>query len=66
MAKKMCKCAICGIEFDRNAIQAVRHGARRYSHRTCEPNNTDLVPMEGKTNDPELQKLKDLVKYKEV
>ena len=61
MAKKMCKCAICGIEFDRNAIQAVRHGARRYSHQTCEPNNTDLVPMEGGANDPELKKLKDYI-----
>ena len=61
MAKKMCKCAICGIEFDRNAIQAVRHSARRYSHQTCEPNNTDLVPMEGGANDPELKKLKDYI-----
>ena len=54
MAKKMCKCAICGKEFDRNAIQAVRHGARRYSHWTCEPNG-ELVPMEKK--DEDLQKL---------
>ena len=54
MAKKMCKCAICGIEFDRNAIQAVRHGARRYSHWTCEPDG-ELVPMEKK--DEDLQKL---------
>lgn len=50
----MCKCAICGIEFDRNAIQAVRHGARRYSHWTCEPDG-ELVPMEKK--DEDLQKL---------
>ena len=54
MAKKMCKCAICGKEFDRNAIQAVRHGARRYSHWTCEPDG-ELVPMEKK--DEDLQKL---------
>ena len=54
MAKKMCKCAICGKEFDRNAIQAVRHGARRYSHWTCKPNG-ELVPMEKK--DEDLQKL---------
>ena len=60
MAKKMCKCAICGIEFDRNAIQAVRHVARRYSHQTCEPDG-ELVPMEGGANDPELQKLKDYI-----
>ena len=50
----MCKCAICGKEFDRNAIQAVRHGARRYSHWTCEPDG-ELVPMEKK--DEDLQKL---------
>ena len=50
----MCKCAICGKEFDRNAVQAVRHGARRYSHWTCEPNG-ELVPMEKK--DEDLQKL---------
>ena len=54
MAKKMCKCAICGKEFDRNAIQAVRHGARRYSHWACEPDG-ELVPMEKK--DEDLQKL---------
>ena len=54
MAKKMCKCAICGKEFDRNAVQAVRHGARRYSHWTCEPDG-ELVPMEKK--DEDLQKL---------
>ena len=50
----MCKCAICGKEFDRNAIQAVRHGARRYSHWACEPDG-ELVPMEKK--DEDLQKL---------
>ena len=59
MAKKMCKCAICGKEFDRNAVQAVRHGARRYSHWTCEPNG-ELVPMENKI-DPELDKLNNYI-----
>ena len=59
MAKKMCKCAICGKEFDRNAIQAVRHGARRYSHWTCEPDG-ELVPMENKI-DPELDKLNNYI-----
>lgn len=57
MAKKMCKCAICGKEFDRNAIQAVKHGARRYSHATCEPDNTDFVPL-GDAVDPDLEELK--------
>ena len=55
----MCKCAICGKEFDRNAIQAVRHGARRYSHWTCEPDG-ELVPMENKI-DPELDKLNNYI-----
>lgn len=31
------KCAICGQEFNRDKIQAVKHSARRYSHFTCEP-----------------------------
>jgi len=39
------KCAICGIEFDRDNEQAVRHGARRYSHAACEPDNKDFVPL---------------------
>ena len=56
----MVKRGVCGIEFDRNAIQAVRHGARRYSHQTCEPDG-ELVPMESGANDPELQKLKDYI-----
>ena len=55
----MCKCAICGKEFDRNAIQAVRHGARRYSHWTCEPDG-ELAPMENKI-DPELDKLNNYI-----
>lgn len=46
MAARYCICAICGQRFDRNSIQAVRHGARRYSHATCEPENTDFVSME--------------------
>jgi hypothetical protein len=39
------KCAICGANFDRDNEQAVRHGARRYSHATCEPDNKDFVPL---------------------
>lgn len=61
MAKKMCKCAICGIQFDRNAIQAVRHGARRYAHRDCFPEG-ELVPMEkSTTEDPDLITLKNYI-----
>lgn len=46
MAVKYCICAICHQKFDRNKIQAVVHGPRRYSHATCEPDNQNFVPME--------------------
>ena len=36
------KCIICGQSFDRDKVQAVRVGARRYAHQTCDPNNTNL------------------------
>lgn len=39
------KCSICGETFDRDKIQAVRTGPRRYAHASCDPNNTDLVPL---------------------
>ena len=55
-------CAICGKKFDRDSIQAVRHGARRYSHALCEPDNTDFVPLVQKPEeDPDLKKLKDYI-----
>lgn len=61
MAKKMCKCAICGIEFDRNSIQAVKHSARRYAHKDCFPEG-ELVPMEkSATEDPDLIALKNYI-----
>lgn len=44
MAKHVVKCAICGEMFDLNSVQGVRHGARRYSHQTCEPNG-EIVPL---------------------
>ena len=57
----MCKCAICGVEFDRNAIQAVKHGARRYAHRDCFQEG-ELVPMEkSATEDPDLIALKNYI-----
>ena len=40
-----CKCPKCGIEFDRDKIQAVRVSARRYGHATCYPDNKDLIPL---------------------
>ena len=39
------KCIICGQSFDRDKVQAVRVGARRYAHQTCDPNNTNLEPL---------------------
>ena len=61
MAKKMCKCAICGIEFDRNSEQAVRSGARRYAHFKCKKDG-ELVPMETSSSiDPDLKALNEYI-----
>jgi len=62
MAKHNVKCAICGETFDTNLVQAVKHGARRYSHATCEPDNKDFIPMEVKVEDKDLTALKDYIK----
>lgn len=56
-------CAICGKRFDRDSVQAVKHGARRYSHYACEPNG-ELVPLVKKEKDPDLVKLEDYIKQK--
>lgn len=57
------KCAICGEVFDRDKIQAVKHGARRYAHLRCKPDG-ELVTVE---TDPEKikeqQALNDLEMY---
>ena len=55
------KCSICGCTFDRDKIQAVKTGARRYAHATCDPNNKDLVPLLTKEEDPDLTKLKEYI-----
>ena len=55
------KCSICGVQFDRDKIQAVRTGARRYAHQTCDPNNTELVPLEIKEEDKDLKALRDYI-----
>jgi hypothetical protein len=52
------KCSICGKIFDRDQVQAVRTGARRYAHATCDPTNEDLVPLNKPEEDPDLVKLK--------
>lgn len=60
MAKKiLCKCSVCGESFDRNRIQAVKSGARRYAHQTCLPAG-ELVPMERSLEDePDYQQIID-------
>lgn len=64
MAKKICKCAICGIEFDRNSIQAVKHGARRYAHQSCYPEGEPVPMEESPASDPELKKLMEYISQK--
>lgn len=52
-----CTCPKCGKKFDRDKIQAVRIGARRYGHQTCYPDNTQLVPLSAGVNPEEEQLL---------
>lgn len=54
------KCSVCGIEFDRDRIQAVRVSARRYAHYECKP-ECELVPLAEKV-DPDQEKLINYVK----
>jgi len=64
LVKHIVKCAICNKQFDTNVIQAVKHGTRRYSHYTCEPDG-ELVPLEQKPQeDPDLKELKDYIALK--
>ena len=42
----MVKCSVCGNKFDRDKVQAVKTGARRYAHYTCYPEG-ELVPLEN-------------------
>lgn len=63
MAKHIVKCKICGQMFDTNTIQAVKTGARRYAHATCDPDNKDFVPLVIKeAQDPDYIKLMDYIK----
>ena len=47
-------CTKCGVRFDRDMIQAVKDGGRRYAHYTCKPDG-ELVPLPQK--DPDLTAL---------
>lgn len=61
MAHK-CKCPKCNIEFDRDKIQAVKIGARRYGHATCYPESKDFIPLEVKPeDDPDYKALIDYI-----
>lgn len=51
------KCTVCGKVFDRDRIQAVKSGARRYAHYMCFPEG-ELVPLPNPVD-------KDLVKLEE-
>ena len=37
-------CSVCGQRFNRDTVQAVKSGARRYAHHTCMPDG-ELVPL---------------------
>lgn len=56
MAHKV-KCTVCGKTFDRDKVQAVKDGARRYAHLSCKPSG-EKVPMPAPEN-------KDLTALKE-
>ena len=55
----MVKCVICGEQFNRDKIQAVKISARRYAHHACKPDG-ELVPLEER--DPDLVKLEEYIK----
>ena len=64
MAGHMVICTICGQKFDRDKIQAVKSGARRYAHYDCFPSG-ELVPLPEKPEEnPDLIKLKDYINQK--
>ena len=56
------KCTVCGCTFDRDKVQAVKSGARRYAHYSCLPTGelVDLPKKEEK--DPDLVALEEYVK----
>lgn len=59
------KCAVCGKQFDRDLIQAVKYSARRYAHQECYPEG-ELVPLPPKKpkseDEVEMTLLKDTIK----
>lgn len=53
-------CTVCKERFDRDKVQAVKSGARRYAHLTCMPKG-ELVPLAETNEDPDLVKLKNYI-----
>ena len=53
------KCTVCGKQFDRDKIQAVKSGARRYAHYSCFPEG-ELVPLPNPI-DEDLIKLEEYI-----
>lgn len=43
-------CSVCGQRFNRDVIQAVKTGARRYAHYDCKPDG-ELAPLPQKDSD---------------
>lgn len=54
-----CICPKCNEKFNRDRIQAVKVGARRYGHATCYPDNTDFMPVEEKKEKKKKEKEKE-------
>lgn len=54
-------CTVCGQRFDRDKVQAVKSGARRYAHLRCKPDG-EKVPLLNEVVDEDLQKLEDYIK----
>lgn len=54
------KCTVCGKQFDRDKIQAVKVSARRYAHYECSPDVGELVEMPQK--DKDLVELEEFIK----
>ena len=59
----MVKCAICGESFDRDKVQAVKHGARRYAHLRCNPTGEVVVSEIDPVKAKEQQELAELESY---
>lgn len=56
-----CICSVCGIKFDRDRVQAVKSGARRYAHIECFPEG-EIVPLSlPPSDDPDLATLKEYI-----